>query len=75
MNLWDVTVTAIKFCIITTLYFVTGSLLSAIFVYFLLVPLPLMAMRLISGLGGASLSAMMLATIGLDLLFSDECEA
>lgn len=75
MNLWDVTVTAIKFCIITTLWFVTGSLFSAVLVYFLLVPLPLMAMRIISGLEGASLSAVMWAAIGLDLLFSDECEA
>lgn len=75
MNLWDVTVTAIKFCIIITLYFVTGSLLAAILVYFLLVPMPLMAMRIISGLGGASLSAVMLAAIGLDLLLGDECEA
>jgi hypothetical protein len=75
MDLWDVMVTAIKFCIITALWYVSGSLVSALFLYFLLVPLPLMAMRILSGLGGASLSAVMLGVVGLDLLLSDKCEA
>ncbi len=72
MNLWDITITAIKFSIIAALWYATDSVFAAIFMYFLLVPLPLLVMRVFSGLGGASLPAIMLAVVGLDLLFNEK---
>lgn len=68
MAAWDLLITASKFCIITALWLLNGNLLSALLLYALLVALPLLLMRILSGYSIASLQSLLLAFIGLDLL-------
>ena len=71
MAAWDLLITASKFCIITALWLLNGNLLSALLLYALLVALPLLLMRILSGYSIASLQSLLLAFIGLDLLQLD----
>jgi hypothetical protein len=68
---WDSVITLFKFCIITALWALQGSLLSAVLLYGLFVALPLLLMRRLSGLSVISLHMFVLAFIGLDLLVDD----
>jgi hypothetical protein len=69
---WDTVITTFKFCIITALWALHGSLLSALLLYGLVVALPLLLMRRLSGLSIISLPMVVLAFIGLDLLVADQ---
>jgi hypothetical protein len=69
---WDTVITTFKFCIISALWAVHGSLLSALILYGLVVALPLLLMRILSGFSITSLHTVVLAFIGLDLLVADQ---
>ena len=69
---WDTIITTFKFCIITALWALQGSLLAALLLYGLVVALPLLLMRILSGLSISSLPMVVLAFIGLDLLVADQ---
>lgn len=69
---WDSVITLFKFCIITALWALQGSLLSAVLLYGLVVALPLLLMRRLSGLSIMSLPMVVMALIGLDLLVADQ---
>jgi hypothetical protein len=68
MATWDFLITASKLAIISALWVVNGSLLAALLLYALLVALPLLLMRILSGYSIASLQSLLLAFVGLDLL-------
>lgn len=69
---WDSVITTFKFSIIAELWALQGSLLSALLLYGLVVALPLLLMRILSGLSIISLPMVVLAFIGLDLLVADQ---
>jgi hypothetical protein len=69
---WDSVITMFKFCIITAFWSLDGSLLSALLLYGLVVALPLLLMRRLSGLPIISVPRFALAFIGLDLLVADQ---
>lgn len=71
----DTVITMLKFCIIAVLWVLNGSLPSALLLYGLLVALPLLLMRVLSGLSITSLPTVVLAFIGLDLLVADQRSA
>ncbi|MCG6887290.1 MAG: hypothetical protein LJE74_08785 [Proteobacteria bacterium] len=71
MTVWDLLITASKFCIICALWLLNGNLPSALLLYALLVALPLLLMRILSGYSIASLQSLLLTFIGLDLLQLD----
>ncbi len=75
MENWDSVITTFKFCIIAALWALQGSLLSALLLYGLVVALPLLLMRTLSGLSTISLPIVVLAFIGLDLLVANQCLA
>ena len=68
----DTVITMFKFCIIAVFWMAHGSGLSALLWYGLLVALPLLLMRILSGLSITSLHTVVLAFIGLDLLVADQ---
>jgi hypothetical protein len=72
MENWDSVITTFKFCIITAFWVLDGSLLSALLLYGLVVALPLLLMRRLSGLSITSVPMVALAFIGLDLLVADQ---
>jgi hypothetical protein len=72
MENWDSVITTFKFCIIAALWALQGSLLSALLLYGLVVALPLLLMRRLSGLSIISAPMVGLAFIGLDLLVADQ---
>jgi hypothetical protein len=72
MENWDSVITAFKFCIITALWALQDSLVSALLLYGLMVALPLLLMRILSGLSINSVPMVVLAFIGLDLLVADQ---
>ncbi len=71
----DTVITTVKFCIIAVLWVLHGSLPSALLIYGLLVALPLLLMRILSGLSIISLPTLVLAFVGLDLLVADQRRA
>ena len=75
MENWDSVITTFKFCIITALWTLNGSLPAALLLYGLVVALPLLLMRRLSGLSITSVPMVALAFIGLDLLVADQRSA
>lgn len=71
MLVWDVVITVVKLLIITALWAVHGSVLSALLLYAVVVAMPLLLMRILSGYSIVSPNAILLSFVGLDLLLTD----